>query len=163
MKQFVFTVLILVTLTVSAGEMTVTVPVNASAIQIEEAGPYTCITGIGMRLTTVVGAPSLPVFTAKIALPTGCAATEIEIIDAIYSTIRGNFTVLPATPCFPLSIEQDIHPLEPDPDIYTSSESYPSTTVEFMNSSVIMGIPLAYINVYPVRWNPASKTSSERG
>jgi len=158
MKQLLIAILITVAFTTAAGEMTVTIPVNTSSIQIEEAGPYTCVTGTGMRLTTMAGAPSLPVFTAKIALPTGCAATEIKVIDAAYSEIRGYFTVLPARPHFPLSIEHIIHPLEPDPDIYTSSESYPLSAVEFMNSSVIMGIPVAYINVYPVKWNPASRT-----
>ena len=158
MKQLALFVLLIAAFTVTADEMTVTIPVDASAIQIEETGPYTRVTGIGMRSLTIEGSPCLPVYTEKIALPTGCAATGIEIIDAEYSDIRGKFTVMPSSLPVPFSVEQEIQPLQPNPEIYSSTESFPSTSLEFINSSVVMGIPVAYINIYPVRWNPASGT-----
>ncbi|MCD4700414.1 MAG: hypothetical protein K8S24_01015, partial [Candidatus Aegiribacteria sp.] len=124
----------------------------------EEAGIYTRITGTGMALLGAEGEPSLPEFTARIALPTGCSATRIEVVDAGYAPVRGRFTVMPAAAPVPLSVEQEIYPVEPDPDIYDSSTPYPERPVSFEGSSVIMGIPLAYVRVCPVRWNPASKT-----
>ncbi len=158
MKQLALVILLVVVFTLTAGEMTVTIPVDASKIRIEETGPYTRVTGIGMRITIKEGTPCLPVYTEKIALPTGCAATGIEIIDAEYSDIRGRFTVMPATLPVPLSVEQEIQPLQPNPEIYSSTESFPATSIEFINSSVVMGIPVAYVNIYPVRWNPATGT-----
>ena len=158
MKQLALVVLLLTAFTVSAAEMTVTIPVDASAIEIKETGPYTIVTGIGMRITGEVGAPSLPVYTEKIALPTGCAATGIEIIDAEYTDVRGGFTLIPSILPIPLSVDQEIQPLQPNPEIYSSTESVPATSVEFINSSVVMGIPVAYVDIYPVRWNPAGRT-----
>ncbi|MCD4776898.1 MAG: hypothetical protein K8S15_12710 [Candidatus Aegiribacteria sp.] len=156
------TLLILGVLTIafaaSAGEMTVSIPLDASAINISEAGIYTKITGIGMGLINVIGAPSLPAYSAKIALPTGCMATEIDIIDAEYTAVRGLYNVMPVQTPVPFSVEWNASPVEPDPKIYNSSSFYPANPVEFAGSSVILGIPLAYVMVFPVRWNPVSKT-----
>lgn len=158
MKRLVFAILIAVAFTVSAGEMIVSIPVDASAIQLEEAGPYTRITGSGMRYINKEGVPGLPVFTARIALPTGCIATDIELIDAVFTDIRGCHTVMPLGPVVPLSVEQEIHSVEPNQAIYSSTTPFPSVPIEFVSSSVIMGIPVAYTTVCPVRWNPAEKT-----
>ncbi|MCD4774567.1 MAG: T9SS type A sorting domain-containing protein [Candidatus Aegiribacteria sp.] len=158
MKYFFTIILLTVAFSISAGEMTVPIPLDASDINFEELGIYTRITGTGMRLMGAEGEPSLPEFTARIALPTGCAATGVEIVDAVYTDIRGRFTVMPASAPVPLSVEQEIYPVEPDQHIYSSSAAYPQKPVSFEGSSVIIGIPVAYVNVFPVRWNPASKT-----
>ncbi len=60
MKQLTVFVLLIAAFTVTAVEMIVTIPVDASAIQIEEAEPYTSVTGIGMRITGKEGTPCLP-------------------------------------------------------------------------------------------------------
>ncbi len=157
--KYLFTIILFISaFSASAGQMIVPVSLDVSAINFDEAGIYTRITGTGMRLMGAEGEPSLPEFTARIALPTGCAATGIEVVDAVYTDIRGRYTVLPASAPVPLSVEQEIHPVEPDPHIYSSSTPYPQRPVKFAGSSVIMGIPVTYVNVFPVRWNPASKT-----
>ncbi len=158
MKCLVFAALLAVAFPVSSGEMTVPIPVDASAINFEEAGIYTRITGTNMGLMGAEGEPSLPEFTARIALPTGCAANGIEVVDAVYTDIRGRFTIMPAAAPVPFSVEQEIYPVEPNPDIYGSSTPYPRRPFSFEGSSVIMGIPVAYVKVFPVRWNPASRT-----
>ena len=158
MKYVISVILFLASFPVSSAEMTVHIPLDASAINLEEAGIYTRITGTGMGLAGAKGEPSLPEFTARIALPTGCAATRIEVADVEYTPVRGRFTVIPAVAPVPLSIEQEVYPVEPDPHIYGSSTPYPQKPVSFEGSSVIMGIPVAYLKVYPVRWNPASRT-----
>ncbi|MCK4807131.1 MAG: hypothetical protein KAT09_05775, partial [Candidatus Aegiribacteria sp.] len=89
MKYLVSVCLLTAVFAVSAAEMTVSISVDASAISLEEAGIYTRITGNGMGLMGAEGEPSLPEFTARIALPTGCAATRIEVVDAVYAPVRG--------------------------------------------------------------------------
>lgn len=158
MKLFLILLMLTAVLSVSAGELTVTIPIDRSSIDIEEVGPYTRITGEGMRLMSKEGLPSLPVETARIALPTGCTATSIEIIDAVYTSERGRYTVMPAGPRVPLSVDEEIYSVEPNLEIYAGSEVFPSAPVTFRGSSVILGIPVAYTNVYPVRWNPQDKT-----
>ncbi|NOQ23501.1 MAG: hypothetical protein GQ565_12760 [Candidatus Aegiribacteria sp.] len=158
MKYHIIVILLAATFSVSAGEMTVPIPLDASAINLEEAGIYTRITGTGMALWGAEGEPSLPEFTASIALPTGCAATGIEVLDAVYTPVRGRFTVMPASAPVPLSVEQEVYPVEPNPEIYGLTTPYPRRSASFEGSSVIMGIPVAYVRVFPVRWNPSSRT-----
>ncbi|NOQ21826.1 MAG: T9SS type A sorting domain-containing protein [Candidatus Aegiribacteria sp.] len=158
MKTLIFCAVLAMAFGAGAGEMTVSIPIDAADINITEAGIYTRITGTGMGLTNVVGAPSLPAYSAKIALPTGCKATEIEIIDAEYTVVRGLYNVMPAQTPVPLSVEWNAAPDEPDQEIYNSSSFYPANPVEFTGSSVILGIPVAYVKVFPVRWNPSSRT-----
>ncbi|MCK5117635.1 MAG: hypothetical protein KAR44_13645, partial [Candidatus Aegiribacteria sp.] len=141
-----------------AGEMTVSIPIDTSAINFSEAGIYTRITGTGMRLTSVIGAPSLPAYSETIALPAGCLATVIEIAYTRYNTAQGMYNILPNQTPLAFSDEWNGIPDEPDPDIYNSSSFYPLNPLEFAGSSVILGIPVAYVSVFPVRWNPASRT-----
>ena len=158
MKTLLFCAVLAMAFAAGAGEMTVSIPLAASAINITEAGIYTRITGTGMGLINVVGAPSLPAYSAKIALPTGCMATGIEILDAEYTVVRGQYNIMPAQTQVPFSVEWDAAPDQPDPEIYNSSSFYPANPVEFTGSSVILGIPVAYATVFPVRWNPSSRT-----
>ncbi len=158
MKTLLFLAVLAMAFAASAGEMTVSIPIDASAINITEAGIYTRITGTGMGLINVVGAPSLPAYTERMALPTGCMATGIEIIDAEYTVVRGLYNVMPAQTQIPFSVEWNGVPDEPDPEIYNSRSFYPENSVEFAGSSVILGIPVAYVKVFPVRWNPSSRT-----
>ena len=157
MKSLAIIVLLVSALTGYAGELTTTVPIDPTAITMEEVGPYTRVTGEGMRLSTSIGAPSLPVMTARFALPTGCAATGIEIVEASYTKLRALCTVMPAGPAVPLSVDDPVYPVEPDEAIYSSSQPFPRTAIDFRGSSVISGIPVAYADVNPVRWNPASR------
>ena len=157
MKTLLFCALIVLASGAYAGEMIVSMPVDDSVISIAEAGIYTRITGSRMSLTGVVGAPSLPAYKARIALPTGCIATGIDIIDAEYTIVRGMYNVMPTQTQVPFSVEWDAAPVEPDPEIYNSGSFYPENPVEFNGSSVILGIPVAYVKVFPVRWNPLSR------
>ena len=159
MKFLYFAILMAAAFSVSAGELTVPITVDASRISFAAAGIYTRVIGTGMRLMGAEGEPSLPVFSARIALPTGCIATGIEIADAEYTSIRGRMTVIPAAAPQPFSVEREVYSVEPDPAIYGLTTAYPREPVSFDGSSVIMGRPVAYVSVYPVRWNPASGTA----
>ena len=159
MKRLLLSVLLLTGLPVLAGQLTVNVPLDPSAISFEDAGVYTRVVGAGMGLTGSEGQPALPSMPVRVALPTGTAATEIEIVDASYQAVRGRMTVLPAASPVPFSVEQEVQPVEEDPEIYNSNSFHPRVSAVLTSSSVIMGIPVAYLEVYPVRWNPASGTA----
>ncbi len=154
----VFTVLILSL--ALANEFTVTVPFSASDVEINQMGNYTSVTVPSMASIGTIGAPSLPVMNTQIALPRGTKATSIEVVNATYTPLRGNHLVLPATESVPLSLMGEVTiPLpRPDQTIYGSSETFPALPAKLEDSSMLIGFPVAYVNVYPVRWNPASRT-----
>ncbi|HPF32603.1 MAG TPA: C25 family cysteine peptidase [Candidatus Sabulitectum sp.] len=147
-----------------AGEFTVTVPVDHQ-VQMREFGGYTSVSIPGAPGISISGAPSLPVLSTPIALPHGTRAVSMEVLSVNWTALRGRHTVLPATEQVPLSLmgQTEIPLPSPDQAIYSSSEFYPGTAARLEDSSMLLGFPVAYVSVYPVRWNPASGTIEVAG
>ncbi len=143
-----------------AGEFTVNVPFSPSDVEISQMGNYSSVTIPGETSMSRIGAPALPAINMPVALPAGTKATGVEVVSVSWQSLRGNHTVLPATEPVPLSLmgETVISLPAPDMTIYNSSESFPSTPIKLEESSMLIGFPVAYVNFFPVRWNPASKT-----
>jgi len=141
-----------------AGEFTVNIPFSASEVELGRMGNFTSVTIPAASSISKVGSPALPVLNTPIALPAGSQATGVEIVSVSWLPVRSNCTVLPATEPVPLSLMEETHiPLPaPDPAIYSSPENFPSAPVRFEESSMLVGFPVAYVSVYPVRWNPAT-------
>ncbi|MBD3277800.1 MAG: hypothetical protein GF388_05840, partial [Candidatus Aegiribacteria sp.] len=159
MKYFAVGICIAVAMNAVAGELTVDITHDASIFDIEYSEEYSRVTGEGMALTTSVGEPCLPVYMERIALPPGCAATSVEVVESSYAPAAIDCVVRPAEQPVPISAEQwSVEPLRPDPAIYASSSYYPENPVQFQGSSVIAGFPVAYLRVFPVRWNPAGES-----
>ena len=142
-----------------AGEFTVNVPITTD-VQLSDMGGYTAVTMPGVQQLNTIGAPALPVMSTPISLPAGTRAVSIEVISVDWTSLRGRHTVLPATEQVPLSLmgETEISLPRPDQSIYSSSVNFPSMAAKLQDSSMLLGFPVAYVNVYPVRWNPASGT-----
>ncbi|MCD4701794.1 MAG: T9SS type A sorting domain-containing protein [Candidatus Aegiribacteria sp.] len=140
-----------------ASEISINIPFNETEIRITNMDSFMEVTAPGFPSTDIVGFPSLPVMPVRIAMPTGCCAVSIEIIEADYRTFRtGPELVLPTTLPVPVSLPVLTTPAQPDPAFYGSDEFYPDRIAELSGSSVLWGIPVAYATVYPVRWNPSS-------
>ena len=137
--------------------MIVNIPMNPAQLSIDDKGVYTSVTHPQAYTTYTPGAPSLPILPVQLALPTGCRATGFEIIDESYITIYGSHYITPSSGCYPLSRPELALPAEPDAHIYGLDMVYPSASVELNSSSVLWGIPVAYLTVYPVRWNPITE------
>ncbi|MBN1433335.1 hypothetical protein JW921_01155, partial [Candidatus Fermentibacterales bacterium] len=140
----------------SAGELVVDIPFDASLVSIENLGVYTGVTVPGLGLLNREGFPALPYMPVRVALPTGCRATSIELLDADYASLDGYFRILPSEAPVPFSVEQEVYPVEPNPVVYGSDVTFPFDIVRFNSSGALWGIPMARLTVYPVRWNPAS-------
>jgi len=149
-------VLILAAIPAAGGELTVTIPFDVSSVQLGEMGPYTTVHVPGASLITDIGLPSMPQVNLRVALPTGCRANEVTVVDVSYSSLRGSFNVLPATEQVPFSLmgSVDIPMPEPDEFVYSSGEYFPREEIILQNSSVLLGIPMAWLTFHPVRWNP---------
>ena len=141
-----------------AGELTVTVPFDRADVSLTSEGIYTAVTASRLPYIIHEGAPCLPIMPVRIALPTGCSATGIEVVVADYTNLIGGYDVMPANEPVPLSVEANHVQASPDPEIYGRDTPYPLRMASLHSSSVYWGIPIAYAVVYPVRWNPASRT-----
>ena len=142
----------------AGGEFTVTVPFDQTGLSLSAEGIYTAVTAEGLPYISTSGAPCLPIMPVRVAMPTGCIATRIEVVSADYRALRGGYDVMPANEPVPLSVEMDYCQALPDEDIYSRSTYFPAARAALHSSSVYWGIPVAYLNVFPVRWNPADRT-----
>jgi len=157
MKLIILLPVLLFTLAM-AGEFTVNIPFSASEVELNRMGNFTSVTVPATPSISRVGSPALPVINTPVALPAGTKAADVEIVSVSWLPVRSNCTVLPATEPVPLSLMGKISiPLPlPDPAIYSSSANFPSAPVKLNESSMLLGFPVAYVSVYPVRWNPAT-------
>jgi hypothetical protein len=157
MKVAGFCVLFLFALGI-AGEFTVTIPFDPGTVRITREGSYDAVEVPGLPTVFTEGAPRLPVMPAKVALPTGSAAVSIEIVRADYTTLAGAYNIQPATASIPISLAMDHVQAPPDSRFYDRDRAFPVHEAVLTSSSVFWGIPLAYVSVHPVRWNPADRT-----
>lgn len=143
-----------------AGEITVAIPFDGASVTMTDYAGYTTITSPETYPIATIGAPSLPVLPAHVALPPESRAVSVSVIDAEYRPLRGRFDILPAIEQVPLSLmdASSIPMPRPDPAIYNSGTTFPGTMARLEGSGVVVGFPVATVSVYPVRWNPADGT-----
>ncbi len=150
--------LLLIAAIAAAGEFTVTIPFDQASVRITREGTYDAVTIPGLPSVFTEGAPCLPLMPVKVAMPTGCLATAIEVVRADYTTIPGAFDIQPANAPVPISLPMDYNQAAPDPRFYNRDTAFPTGEAVLTSSSVFWGIPIAYVTVHPVRWNPADRT-----
>ncbi len=150
-------ILFLLSLILFAGELSVVVPFDSANLNITREGMYTAVTIPNMPSMFTPGTPALPIMPVRIALPTGCKATDVEIIDENWEDIPGRFEVQPSSGCVPISAGATQVQAEPNSRIYTRDSFFPVTSTVLTSSSVYWGIPIAYVSIHPVRWNPTTK------
>ena len=141
-----------------AGELTVTIPFDAGQVQLSTEGVYTGVAVPGMPSISIEGLPCLPLVPVRVAIPTGCRATSMEVVDVSWTDLPGFYDVMPANEPVPISVEMDYVQALPDEHVYSRDAWFPGSPVTLRDSGVLWGIPMAYVSLYPVRWNPASRT-----
>lgn len=70
-------------------------------LSLERVDCYTKVIIPQLPFISVEGEPDLPGLPLKIALPTGCVATNIQVQEVFYDTLPGFHTVFPTVliPC----------------------------------------------------------------
>jgi hypothetical protein len=105
-----------------------------------------------------LGKPMLPSKELKIALPAGMAVNSVQVLNTTEVEIPGEFNVFPAQP--PLKIgdsDKNVDFVEPDKEVYSSTQPYPSKLVEFTRQADLAGQGIAVIRVYPLQYVPSEK------
>jgi len=105
-----------------------------------------------------LGKPMLPSIQLRIALPAGMSAQSVQVVNVARKSVSGEFNVLPVQP--PKRIgdsDQDAVFVEPDPEICSSDQPYPSRLVEFVHQADLAGQGIATVRLYPVQYVPTEK------
>lgn len=103
----------------------------------------------------IVGAPILPVRTAKIFIPANEKVVSTEIGYGPLKTIEGSFVVQYATPPHPTAFKGPVTVDQPDPDIYDSDAVYPPAVYKIRKSQFLRGVQIVFIDLMPVLYHPA--------
>jgi PKD repeat protein len=110
------------------------------------------ITGFGYNLQT--GAPSVPFRTEMLALPVNSEAV-IKVISSDYVEVDGIY--LPPAQ----EMQGDGNKIRPeyfiDKALYATSAFFPSEIATIADIQIMRGVPLAFIDVKPVQYNPVTK------
>jgi hypothetical protein len=102
----------------------------------------------------IVGAPILPVKTAKIFIPATEKIVSIVVVCGKLKTIEGSYLIQHATTPYPVSHKGPVKIDEPDPNIYETHASYPSTVHRTRKPQFLSGVKIALVDLKPVRYNP---------
>ncbi|MGM0650661.1 MAG: C25 family cysteine peptidase, partial [Bacteroidota bacterium] len=114
---------------------------------------YNYINIEGFGKTGQVGKPALPAYHDILAIPEN-ASPEISIIHSEYTEHTG-FMIHPALE--PAIDSDTIQPeFEMDSSLYNTNEFFPQNIVSINYIQKLRGIPLAFVRICPVQFNPVS-------
>ncbi len=155
----------------SADAVSVDVPVSATEevvveygipgmniAEVPEDGDIYTVTNISdCGHTSEIGKPQLPAVRRYVAVPEG-SVIRVEITDSGYRDIEG-YSVYPVQEPMP-DIEDAPEPsFEIDTDLYQTDAFYPSEIVRTEVPVVIRGVSTVILEVFPVQFNPVSRTA----
>jgi hypothetical protein len=101
-----------------------------------------------------VGAPILPVKTAKIFIPATEKIVSLVVVCGKLKTIEGSYLIQHATTPYPVSHKGPVTIDKPDPNIYETHASYPSTVHRARKPQFLSGVKIALVDLHPVRYSP---------
>ena len=106
----------------------------------------------------VLGEPMLPKIQLYVALQEGMKATSVHISHVEKQLLPGEFNVLPAQhPLLVGTSFKDEEFIEPNPQVYSSTEPYPSSIVEFQGQTDLAGQGMAVLTLCPIQYIPLEK------
>ncbi|MBW2364648.1 MAG: hypothetical protein JRF25_06140 [Deltaproteobacteria bacterium] len=101
-----------------------------------------------------VGAPILPVKTAKIFISATEKVVSIVVVCGKLKTVEGSYLIQHATTPYPVSHKGPVKIDKPDPNIYETDASYPSTVHRTRKPQFLSGVKITLVDLKPVRYNP---------
>jgi hypothetical protein len=108
----------------------------------------------GFNQTGETGKPSLPAHTDIIALP-GAGQAKIRILDYEVQTFRG-YRIHPVLQPALDTAGSPEPEFEIDLAAYNTDSFYPENIVEIIDVQELRGIPLAFVQMRPVQYNPVT-------
>jgi sugar lactone lactonase YvrE len=117
----------------------------------------------------VVGRPTVPLKNVKVYIPAGKKLASFTVTPGSQVTLPGQYVLEPGQPQFPLLPAEELvkkgyavsSQAPPDPSVYSQATPYPPSPYSATaNIQSMAGYQIAIINLYPLRYLPASKTIS---
>jgi hypothetical protein len=131
---------------------------SSDQLSFEQLLGYDVVKLEGGEFLSELGKPMLPSKEIRIALPSGMGVTGVRVVNTEKEEIPGQFNVFPSQPPRRiLDFDEDIELVEPDLELYSSPQPYPSNTVELVYQTDLAGQNMAVLLLYPLQYVPAEK------
>jgi hypothetical protein len=117
----------------------------------------------GCQMSRDIGAPTLPLKTINLIIPSGTEAASVVINSKNSQIIPGNFRIYPVQSPIKTSSEgfNVSGFIPPDSTIYNSNLSYPANNIKIVNTSTFDGsVKMVQLQICPFSYEPASKELS---
>jgi hypothetical protein len=131
---------------------------SGSEMTFTRSGSYDLVALSGAAMTTVVGAPSLPVVAVNVVVPQNMRVTGVTCAPAAAEDVEGSFLIMPVQPPRPVSDAGKPAFVPPDPAVYNSDAPYPAELSRPAGQNSMFGYNVASLLVYPLQYSPKSKT-----
>ena len=130
------------------------IDVGREQIELQMFDEYTKVRIAGYEITSVVGAPELPVKALKVALPLGATDVKVEIIEIETRILEGTYLLSCAQPPVILSQKEITRVVLPDEDIYGSYRLYPEQIIEVRGIGLFDNYQICELLFYPLQYQP---------
>lgn len=143
---------------VNAGSITREFEFPQHTIKIDRINDYSVVTLSGCQsYTQQIGKPMIPVASINLLLPPSAEISNIEILDAKATEIKGEFLLYPVQEPRPISYQGQVSFNEPDLATYQSQEQYPNILSEIVMSGCKSGFRIGSFFLYPLQYIPNDK------
>ncbi|MBD3258739.1 hypothetical protein GF377_09925 [candidate division GN15 bacterium] len=140
-------------------ELTSTYTFEAATVSplVIDGQNYDRVTMPGAPAGGLAGQPALPSRGANLLLPYGHRVESIEVIPGERISLGFGYSVEPMGRPAKLSADPaEIVPPTPDPNIYGSSDIFPSATYVDMGTHLLRGYSFLTLRLQPVEFNPST-------
>jgi len=124
--------------------------------QVEEAADYVRVHMEGTRPVGAPGEPLLPAKGVALLLPPGESIAGVRVIAGERVVLEGSYLIQPADREYPLSSSGPFLPVEPDADLYASTDPFPVELFEGQGTHFLCGHSIGTVVIYPVSYTPAT-------
>jgi hypothetical protein len=97
------------------------------------------------------GAPMVPEVRFFVAVPEGAKVSKIDVVEGEPKEVEGYHLI---APYLPKTVDGEDVGFEPDPEIYESSESFPSDLYEINGPDKIRHLEALEVALYPLSFKP---------
>lgn len=129
---------------------------DRNELEFSQTNGMTVVSLPGHSMTWEVGAPSLPIATAKMVVPQGMEVVGVRLLGFETEPIEGEFEVFPVQEPRPISSQEEPRFTPPDPGFYGLAE-YPGKIATVGKQGMMFGYNIATVFVAPVQYAASRK------
>jgi hypothetical protein len=159
MKHLSVIALVAVVTVAGAASVSQTLSFSPADLKLGTRDGFTTVDFAGKPHIDLLGAPDLPVVPVQVVIPATARVTGFEVTSVNEQPVPGVHSVLPVQYPTAYSDNYPFRPfVQPRAEYYSVDAQFPPQPAELTAEGTKSGYRLASFRVYPVRYNPVTRT-----